>query len=410
MAVATHATVGVELLHPTYFSGRTKEKNTVGPREFIQDVVRRRQKNRWNDEQTMSYITGSLIGRAAVWFSSVIPALLCDAPDEITAFQTDFAAFKLRFCLEFGLSDIDAVRSARNYEPQRPGEDNFDFADRVYGMAYSSHKAAKKPVDLTLDERLTQLTTLAKGDAMPIEGADLKTILLEFAAACADKGLCTGVDAFMSDTVRVVLAAGLRDPTLKAKVRKMLLDDKGAPEIVTFLKKETLSQTPEGAREHDSASNNGQTRKRNGRNGNGNGHVSAVAEDADAENQDDEEAPAEEHPVDKVTATNPNRRQRGKNGKKASAPAQASSNKATSVRANGRSNSAKPGRSSLCDYCKEPNHSAERCFVKKHYEKHGDGVSRQFSQFSVKEQSANDNMAQHQRNNFAKSGNDDGLW
>ena len=363
-------TVGVELQHPTYFSGRIKEKNTVAPREFIQDVVRRREKNRWDDEHTMAYVAGSLIGKAAVWFNSYIPATLYDSPAEAAAFKSDFEVFKKRFCEEYGLSDIDAVRTARSYADQHTPEDNFDFVDRVYAMGFSSfNKANEAEVPFNVAHRLAAFTGVKKGEPMPFDGDELIALYMSDAGGAATNGRMIGTGEFLSDTVRIVLVNGLRDKALRSKCHKLLLENKGAKEIANFIKQETLAAQPEGAAEKSDASNNGAKKNGNGNKRNGNGSVAAIEEEATEAESDI--ALSSEMPVDKVTAKPNARRQKGKTTKKPSAQ---SNNK----KANGRGRAEK-AMMVQCDYCKEPNHTTDKCIVKKFHDKHDMPAGQAFS-------------------------------
>jgi hypothetical protein len=170
----------------------------------------------------------------------------------------------------------------------------------------------------------------------------------------------------MSDTVRVILASGLRDQKLQSEVRALLLDDADAPTIARFIKKQTLAQTPEGGKRNNGAPAN--HLKKNGRNRNGNG-VSAV-DDADAED-DIDDCNTDELPVDKVTAKNNGQRQRGKrNGKQTSAQ-NANSGGNNSNRNADRKNNDRQGRQMQCDYCKKPGHTVSRCFVKRFIDENG---------------------------------------
>ena len=386
-------TVGVELQHPTYFSGRIKEKNTVAPREFIQDVVRRKEKNRWDDDHTMAYVAGSLIGKAAVWFNSYIPATLYDSPAEAAAFKSDFEVFKQRFCQEYGLADIDAVRTARSYADQRTPEDNFDFVDRVYAMGFSSYnKANEAEVPFNVANRLAAFTGVKKGEPMPFDGDELIALYMKDASGAATNGRMIGTGEFLSDTVRIVLVNGLRDKVLRSKCHKLLLENKGAKEIANFIKQETLAAHPEGDAEKSDTSKNGAKKNGNGSKRNGNGSVTAIEDDA-TENEG-ETTPNDDMPIDKVTAKPNGRRQKGKSTKK---PTAQNKNKS----ANGR---ARPERATLvqCDYCKGPNHTAEKCVVKKYHDKHDLPTGKTFSVAVRKDREADPS------HNLTQSGNDAG--
>jgi hypothetical protein len=411
-AAAAHpATVGLELLTPKYFSGRIPEnKESAPPREFIQDVVRRRDKNGWDDERTMQYITGSLVGRAAQWFNASMPAHLTDYPTQLKDFRTKFDSFKKFFCKEYGLADIDAVRTARNYDAQRQGEDNFDFVDRVYGMAHSSFKTAEtKKVTLDIDPRLMDMCSLRQGDPMPMSGETFKELLQATVEDNARKTRQASLGAYMSDTVRIVVASGLREPSLRSKVRRMLLQEKNAHEITSFVKEETLAQQPEGV---PRAGNKKNERRRNGY---GNG-VHAVADDEGSDAEQDID-PEDEDFVDKVTAKNTGRRQRGGTKKKQPAPQAAaarSSNKTTERKNN-------DTRKTLqCGYCKKTGHTADRCFIKKfNDERDNAGPQRNFRANAPTAEAQRDITAPAwtyreaaqpiQPSEFA-SGNANGLW
>jgi hypothetical protein len=425
MAAAAHAaaigaaTVGVELLTPKFFSGRIPEnKESAAPREFIQDVVRRREKNGWDDEKTMQYVTGSLIGKAAQWFNASMPAHLTDHPTELVAFRTKFDAFKAGFCKEYGLADIDAVRTARNYDQQRPGEDNFDFVDRVYGMAHSSFKSAEtKKVTLDMHPRLVAMFTLREGDPMPMSGDTFKELLQSTVEENARKTRQTSLGAYMSDTVRVVIASGLREAPLRAKVRRMLLQDKNAYEITSFVKEETLAHQPEpvprtGPRRND--------RRKNG-NGNGNGNGVHAVDEAGSDAEQDADVNDDEY-IDKVTAKPNGRRQRG-GGKARQTSTPATTSKGVNQPTE-RKTTDHNRKAVQCGYCKKNGHTTERCFIKRFNDDNNAGPQRNFQTSAEptiaapRLRFANDSLAQQipqqdqgqDLRSFASSGNANGLW
>jgi hypothetical protein len=314
----------------------------------------------------------------------------------LVAFRTKFESFKKIFCKEYGLADIDAVRTARNYDAQRQGEDNFDFIDRVYGMAHSSFKNAEnKKVTLDINPRLTAMSTLKEGDPMPMGGDVFIQLLHATVEENARKTRQTSLGAYMSDTVRVVVASGLREPPLRAKVRRMLLQDKNAYDITSFVKEETLAQQPEGA----PRSSNNRRNDRNKRNGNGNG-VHAVDDDGSDDDQDGD-AP-EEDAVDKVTAKNSGRRQRGGANK------QKQTANAASARSNTKPAEKKNGdnrRSVQCGYCKKNGHTTDRCFIKK-FNDENNAAGRHF-QTNARQPNVDHDLRDDR---FSSSGNANGLW
>ena len=336
--------VDLDLQQPCAFSGdRIRAKGELTPREFLQEILRRKAKGSWSEEKTMSYISGSLKGKAQTWFCDGMAFRLND-DDAYEKFTTSFKEFKKEYCKEFGLHDAEQSRSHRNFAAQHADESSTEFVDRVCSRANSAMKYAHIEIDIatecpfTPDMYDTTSTT-----------ARIQTATLAWAKKYKLAIIQKSARAVASEYIRTAVADGLSDKELRKQVYMLLEEDKTVQDVISYIVSHKHSSKY-------ASSGTAQTKRGN----EGRAQMARIDEGSADEEESDAQA------VEKISAKRTAKKNKQKK-KPATGAVSASGQQQQQPRQAARSNGADSERTGrrFCAYCKKPGHSITTCYIKR---------------------------------------------
>jgi hypothetical protein len=342
MAATATTPVDLDLQQPCSFSGdRSCTKGELAPREFLQEILRRKAKGSWTEEKTMSYISGSLKGKAQTWFCDGM-AFRLGNDEAYKKFTTNFKVFKKEYCKEFGLHDGEQSRSHRNFAAQQADESPTEFVDRVCSRANSAIKYAHIEIDISTECPFTPDMFDVTSTSASMQAATLAWAR-KYKLAIIQKS----ARAVASEYIRTAVADGLADRELRKQVYMLLEEDKTVQEVIAYIV----------AHMHSSKyASSGSAQTKHGTEGRA---QIARVDEGSADEESDAQA------TEKVSAKRMPKKNKQK--KKPAAGAVSSNSQQQQPKYAARSDGGDSDRTRrrLCAYCKKPGHSITTCYIKR---------------------------------------------
>lgn len=96
---------------------------------WLQETAARRARGGWNDETTMAYVFGTLIGDAKTWVNQAVPAAF--TRDEVTAIRTTWAAFSAAYGENYRVDSAYQSRDASSLQQMKHSEAPMVYYNRI---------------------------------------------------------------------------------------------------------------------------------------------------------------------------------------------------------------------------------------------------------------------------------------
>ena len=318
---------------PLIFSGTKSSglQDDCDAKDFLREVEIRKEKNNWDNAQTMAIVKAALRRKAATWYFDNLQAVY--SAEEFNTIDKDWTLFRPVFCKKWGLTSVNAgavgPEELANLSRQKPGESVDDFMIRVTKVTAGLIKGRSfidsfnTPATFTLETTREWIR-----DANEATKGDVTNTFREHATRVEKHALSRLVESL----AKAFITAGLSNDIIRNNAQA--LQDKRLVDFQDTIR--DSARTLEVQPSHNQSNGKG----RNGRNG----RVHAVEEEEDSEPSEDE-----------VNAVSKNSKKSNNGTKKKNGKKKNKSGKDFNPNLN-------------CAFCKKKGHNLEMCWSKQNVE------------------------------------------